>query len=60
MNNPTVRAEEQSKIDWLYATGKIEHEEWSRRFDELSSSRWTASGPVKTEQHPENPPYKKT
>jgi len=59
MSSPTTRAEEQARIDWLYATGKIEREEWSRRFDELSSSRWTASGPIKT-IHPEQPPYKKT
>jgi hypothetical protein len=54
----TVRMEEQSKIDWLYASGKIDRDEWSRRFDELSSTRWTASGPVST-PHPEQPPYKK-
>lgn len=50
------RAHEQAKIDWLYATGKIEREEWSTRFDELSS-RWTASGPL-TKSVPPKPQVK--
>lgn len=45
MNGPT-REEEQRKIDDLYASGEISQEEWSKRFDELSSSRWTAQGKV--------------
>lgn len=51
MNNPT-RMEEQRKIDDLYASGEISQEDWSKRFDELSSSRWNAQGkvPEKTEK----------
>ena len=46
----TTRAEEQRKIDDLYASGKITQEEWSKMFDELSSSRWTAEGKVDEEK----------
>jgi len=45
MESPT-REEEQAKINALYAYGKITKEEWSAKFDELSSSRWTAKGKV--------------
>ena len=40
------RAEEQRKNNDLYANGEIDREEWSRRFDELSSQRWNADGLV--------------
>jgi hypothetical protein len=46
----TTRAEEQRRIDDLYASGQITQEEWSRMFDELSSSRWTAKGKVEEEK----------
>jgi polyhydroxyalkanoate synthesis regulator phasin len=46
----TTRAEEQRRINDLYASGKITQEEWSKMFDELSSSRWTAEGKVEEEQ----------
>lgn len=39
-----TRAEAQAEIDRLYAESKIDREEWSRRFDELSSNRWGAEG----------------
>lgn len=55
----TVRLEEQAKINWLYATGKIERQEWSSRFDELSSQRWTASGPVTEKPKPDISPLLK-
>lgn len=45
MDAPT-REEEQRRIDDLYAYGKITKEEWSEKFDELSSSKWTAKGKV--------------
>jgi hypothetical protein len=39
-----TRAEAQAEIDRLYAGGKIDREEWNRRFDEISSNRWGAEG----------------
>jgi polyhydroxyalkanoate synthesis regulator phasin len=45
-----TRIEEQRRIDDLYASGKITQEEWSKMFDELSSSRWTAEGKVGEEK----------
>lgn len=45
-----TRIEEQRRIDDLYASGQITQEEWSRMFDELSSSRWTAEGKVEEEK----------
>jgi hypothetical protein len=47
------RKEEQRKINDLYANGEIDREEWSRRFDELSSNRWNAEGPVLTQEQKE-------
>jgi hypothetical protein len=41
-----TREEEQKRINDLYAYGKITKEDWSSKFDELSSSRWTAKGKV--------------
>jgi hypothetical protein len=41
-----TREEEQKRINDLYAYGKITKEDWSAKFDELSSSRWTAKGKV--------------
>lgn len=48
------RAEEQKRIDDLYANGQIDRKEWSMRFDILSSSRWTEDGPVKKEEKRED------
>lgn len=45
-----TRAEAQRAVNELYMHGKITREEWSERFDELSSNRWTASGPVKLKE----------
>jgi len=45
-----TRIEEQRRIDDLYASGQITQEEWSRMFDELSSSRWTAECKVEEEK----------
>jgi len=42
-----TRAEAQRQVDDLYGRGQIERDEWSRRFDELSSTQWTAEGPAK-------------
>lgn len=41
------RKEAQSRINEMFMNGEINREEWSRRFDELSSPRWNADGPVK-------------
>ena len=49
MNEPT-RVEEQRRINDLYASGQMSREEWSQKFDELSSSQWTAEGRVKEEK----------
>lgn len=49
INNPT-RMEEQRRINDLYASGQMSREEWSKLYDELSSSRWTAEGKVKEEK----------
>jgi hypothetical protein len=46
----TTRAEEQRRINDLYASGKITQEEWSKLYDELSSSQWTAEGRVKKDK----------
>lgn len=46
----TTRAEEQRRINDLYASGKITREEWSERYDELSSLKWTAEGKVEEEK----------
>lgn len=53
-----TRFQTQQQIDELYAKGKITQQEWSRRFDELSSSQWDANGPVKLkpERKKENEP----
>lgn len=45
-----TRAEAQRAVNELYMHGKITREEWSERFDELSSNRWTANGPVKLKE----------
>lgn len=45
-----TRMEEQRKIDDMYARGELTQEEWSRLFDELSSSRYTAEGKVMEEE----------
>ena len=45
-----TRHEAQVEIDRLYAEGKIDRSEWSKRFDELSSSTWNSKGPVKIKQ----------
>lgn len=45
-----TRAEAQKAVNELYMHGKITREEWSDRFDELSSNRWTANGPVKLKE----------
>jgi hypothetical protein len=45
-----TRIEEQRRIDDLYASGQITQEEWSKMFDELSSSRWNAEGKVEEEK----------
>lgn len=42
-----TRFQTQQQVNELYAQGKISREEWSKRFDELSSSQWNAAGPVK-------------
>lgn len=42
-----TRFQTQQQINSLYAEGKINQQEWSVRFDELSSSQWNADGPVK-------------
>ena len=42
--------EEQRRINDLYASRQITQEEWSKMFDELSSSRWTAEGKVEEEK----------
>ena len=39
-----TRAEAQAEIDRLCTESKIDREEWSHRFDELSSNRWGADG----------------
>ena len=49
MSEPT-RTEEQRRINDLYASGQMSREEWSKLYDELSSSRWTAEGKVKEEK----------
>jgi hypothetical protein len=53
-----TRCQTQQQINELYAQGKISREEWSQRFDELSSSQWNAAGPVKLkkERKKENEP----
>ena len=48
-----TRFQAQQQIDDLYAQGKINRDEWSTRFDELSSSNWYAGGPVKIKNKPE-------
>lgn len=45
-----TRHQAQVEIDKLYAENKIDQKEWSKRFDELSSNRWNAKGPVKIKQ----------
>lgn len=42
-----TRAEAQKAVNELYMHGKISREEWSERFDELSSNRWSAKGAVR-------------
>lgn len=42
-----TRAEAQRAVNELYMHGKITREEWSERFDELSSNRWDAKGSVR-------------
>ena len=42
-----TRAEAQTAVNDLYMRGKITREEWSDRFDELSSNRWDAKGSVR-------------
>jgi|LauGreDrversion4_2_1035121.scaffolds.fasta_scaffold211587_3 hypothetical protein len=42
-----TRAEAQKAVNELYMHGKITREEWSDRFDELSSNRWDAKGSVR-------------
>lgn len=42
-----TRAEAQKAVNDLYMRGKISREEWSERFDELSSNRWDAKGAVR-------------
>lgn len=42
-----TRAEAQKSVNDLYMHGKITREEWSDRFDELSSNRWDAKGSVR-------------
>jgi hypothetical protein len=46
MNDVTriTRVEAQAKINQFYMESKIDREDWSRRFDELSSNRWGAEG----------------
>jgi hypothetical protein len=44
---PRTRLEEMHYIDMEYAYGRIDREEWSRRFDELGDPRlWNAAGRV--------------
>ena len=50
----TVRFEAQRKLNDLYMNGEIVREEWSHRFDELSSNRWNAEGPTKVKETAEN------
>ena len=49
-----TRHEAQVEIDRLYAERKIDRSEWSKRFDELSSSLWNSKGPVKIKQKDKN------
>lgn len=42
-----TRAEAQKAVNELYMHGKISREEWSERFDELSSNRWDAKGALR-------------
>jgi hypothetical protein len=43
-----TRAEEQSRINQLYAHNKLTRVEWLRLTDELSEvSKWSASGKIK-------------
>ena len=42
-----TRFQTQQQINDLFIKGEIDREEWSRRFDELSSNQWNAAGPVK-------------
>jgi hypothetical protein len=49
INNPT-RMEEQRRINDLYASSKMSQEEWSKLYDELSSSQWTAEGKLEEEK----------
>lgn len=46
METQHTREEEQRRINDQYVSGKITKEEWSQKFDELSSPRWTAKGKV--------------
>ncbi len=54
-----TRTQAQTEINELYAKGKIDQKEWSKRFDELSSSRWDANGPVTVKQQKEEKGKKK-
>lgn len=45
-----TRIEEQRRINDLYASGQITQEEWSKMFDELSSSHWKAEGKIEEEK----------
>ena len=42
-----TRAEAQRAVNELYMHGKITREEWSDRFDELSSNHWAVDGAVR-------------
>ena len=42
--------EEQRRINDLYASSKMSQEEWSKLYDELSSSQWTAEGKLEEEK----------
>jgi hypothetical protein len=51
-----TRAEAQKSVNDLYMHGKITRKDWRERFDELSSNRWTAAGPVKLKEPKDEQP----
>jgi len=45
---PLTRAQQQERLDFDYAHGKLTREQWSERTDELSdTTKWNAEGRVK-------------